>query len=183
LLTGAAPKSFPIRCKPVNIAQKTTDTNLGEDKRGELQMGTFLKTVVLGYIAGAIAMLTAHELVSLWLYDAQLTTRAPWSMEISTLTGYPQIATDTVLGGLWGILFALILGAVPRGSMTIRGALLGLIGPAFLGALVVVPMIRNEPLFLGQDINLIWPVLLTGAVFGSVTAWLYGFLSSGCRLP
>lgn len=146
-------------------------------------MGSTLKSIVLGFIAGAIAMLTVHELVSQWLYDTQITTRVPWSMEPSTLTGYPQIVSDAVLGGLWGALFALILGAVPRGSMTVRGALLGLLGPAILGALVVVPAIRNEPLFMGQDINLIWPVLLTGAAFGAAAAWLYGFLSSGCRLP
>lgn len=146
-------------------------------------MGSTLKSIVLGFIAGAIAMLTVHELVSQWLYDTQITTRVPWSMEPSTLTGYPQIVSDAVLGGLWGALFALILGAVPRGSMTVRGALLGLLGPAILGALIVVPAIRNEPLFMGQDINLIWPVLLTGAAFGAAAAWLYGFLSSGCRLP
>ena len=146
-------------------------------------MGSTLKSIVLGFIAGAIAMLTVHELVSQWLYDTQITTRVPWSMEPSTLTGYPQIVSDAVLGGLWGALFELILGAVPRGSMTVRGALLGLLGPAILGALIVVPAIRNEPLFMGQDINLIWPVLLTGAAFGAAAAWLYGFLSSGCRLP
>ena len=146
-------------------------------------MGSTLKSIVLGFIAGAIAMLTVHELVSQWLYDTQITTRVPWSMEPSTLTGYPQIVSDAVLGGLWGALFALILGPVPRGSMTVRGALLGLLGPAILGALIVVPAIRNEPLFMGQDINLIWPVLLTGAAFGAAAAWLYGFLSSGCRLP
>lgn len=146
-------------------------------------MGSTLKSIVLGFIAGAIAMLTVHELVSQWLYDTHVTTRVPWSMEPSTLTGYPQIVTDAALGGVWGALFALILGAVPRGSMTLRGALLGLLGPGVLGALVVVPAIRNEPLFMGQDFALIWPVLLTGAAFGAAAAWLYGFFSSGCRLP
>lgn len=146
-------------------------------------MGTLLKTILLGFIAGAIAMVTVHELISHWLYDTGFATRIPWSMEPSTLTGYPQLVTDAGLGGLWGALFALILGSVPRGSMTLRGALLGLIGPAVIGALVVVPLIKNEPLFLGQDFALIWPLLVTGAGFGAATAWIYGFLTAGGRLP
>lgn len=146
-------------------------------------MGSVLKSLLLGFIAGAIAMVTVHELISQWLYIHEYTTRISWSMEPSTLTGYPQIATDAVLGGVWGALFALILGAVPRGSMTLRGALLGLIGPGVLGALVLMPLVKGEPLFLNQDINLIWPFLVTATGFGAVTAWLYGFLSSGCRLP
>lgn len=146
-------------------------------------MGSVLKSLLLGFIAGAIAMVTVHELISQWLYIHEYTTRISWSMEPSTLTGYPQIATDAVLGGVWGALFALILGAVPRGSMTLRGALLGLIGPGVLGALVLMPLVKGEPLFLNQDINLIWPFLVTATGFGAVTAWLYGFLSSRCRLP
>ena len=146
-------------------------------------MGSVLKSLLLGFIAGAIAMVTVHELISQWLYIHEYTTRIPWSMEPSTLTGYPQIATDAVLGGVWGALFALILGTVPRGSMPLRGALLGLIGPGVLGALVLMPLVKGEPLFLNQDINLIWPFLVTATGFGAVTAWLYGFLSSGCRLP
>ncbi|HML43650.1 MAG: hypothetical protein JNN24_04100 [Hyphomicrobium zavarzinii] len=145
--------------------------------------GTSFKSLVLGFIAGAIALVTVHELIGLWLYNSGYATRLPWSMEPSLMTGYPQIATDAVWGGVWGAVFALILGSVPRGSMTFRGALLGLIGPALVGTLVLIPLIRSEPPFLGNDINLIWPVLATGAGFGAATAWLYGFLTSGCRLP
>jgi hypothetical protein len=67
--------------------------------------------------------------------------------------------------------------------MTLRGALLGLIGTAVIGTLVAIPLIRGEQPFLNPDINAIWPVLVAGAGFGAVTAWLYGFFSSGCRLP
>lgn len=141
------------------------------------------KTLVLGFVAGAIALVSVHELIGLWLYNAGHATRVPWSTEPSLLTGYPQIATDAVWGGVWGAVFALVLGNPPRGSMTLRGAILGLIGPAVLGTLVALPLIRSEPLFLGGDINQVWPVLLVGAGFGAATAWLYGFFNAGCRLP
>jgi hypothetical protein len=145
--------------------------------------GLSFKNLLLGFVAGAIAMVTVHELITMWLLNAGYASRVPWSMEPSALTGYPQIATDAVFGGVWGAIFALILGNVPRGSMTVRGALLGLIGPALVGALVVIPLIRSEPPFYGNDINLIWPVLVSGAGFGIAAAWLYGFFTSGCRLP
>lgn len=146
-------------------------------------MGSTFKSLVLGFIAGAIAFVTAHEAISLWLLNAGHATRVPWSMEPSLWTGYPQVATGAAWGGLWGAIFALVLGTVPKGSLTLRGALLGLLGPALVGVLVVLPLIRSEPPFLGNDINLIWPELLVGAGFGAVTAWLYGFFTSGCRLP
>lgn len=145
--------------------------------------GTSLKSLVLGFIAGALAFVIVHEAISLWLYNAGYATRVPWSMEPSDLTGYPGLATDAVIGGIWGAIFALILGGVPRGSLTLRGALLGLIGPALLGALIVLPLIRHQPLFFGNDINQIWPVLVAEAGFGAAAAWLYGFFTSGCRLP
>ncbi|MCC7254070.1 hypothetical protein [Hyphomicrobium sp.] len=146
-------------------------------------MGDFIKSLVLGFIAGAIAFVTVHEAISLWLLNAGHTTHVPWSTEPSLLTGYPEIASGAVWGGLWGAIFAVILGSVPQGALTLRGALLGLLGTALVGVLVVLPLIKSEPPFLGNDINLIWPQLLLGAAFGAVTAWLYGFFTSGFRLP
>lgn len=145
--------------------------------------GSSLKSVLLGIIAGAIAFLAVHELIALWLYNAGHSTRIPWSMEPSLTTGFPQIANDAAWGGLWGAIFALVLGSVPRGSMTLRGALIGLIGPAIVGVLVLVPLIKSEQPFLNYDLNVIWPILVAAAAFGAATAWLYGFLTSGCRLP
>jgi hypothetical protein len=146
--------------------------------------GTSLKSLLLGFVAGVIAMVTVHELIALCLLNHGYATRVPWSMEPSLLTGYPQIASDAVCGGLWGALFALLLGDPPRGSMTLRGAVLGLLGPALLGTLVAMPLIRGEPVQLvGSDFDTVWPVLVVGAGFGAAAAWLYGFLTSGCRLP
>lgn len=146
-------------------------------------MGSFIKSLVLGFIAGAIAFVTVHEAICLWLLNHGYTTYVPWSMDPSRLMGYPQIVSGAAWGGLWGAIFAIVLGSVPKGSMTLRGALLGLIGPAVVGTLVVLPLVHSEQPFMNQDINLIWPILVACAGFGAVTAWLYGFFTSGCRLP
>lgn len=145
-------------------------------------MGSFFKALALGFVAGVIVFVTVHELVSLWLLNSGFATRVPWSMDQSALSGYPQGLVDALWGGVWGALFGLILGQPPKGSMTVRGALLGLVGPAVIGALVAVPLIHGAQPFLNADINAIWPVLLAGAAFGAAAAWLYGLFSYG-RLP
>lgn len=145
--------------------------------------GTSLKSLVLGFIAGAIAYVTAHEAISLWLLNSGYATRVPWSLEPSLFTGFPELASGAAWGGLWGVIFAFILGSVPKGALTFRGALIGLLGTALVGVLVLLPLIKSEPPFLGNDFDRIWPELVIGAGFGAAAAWLYGFFTSGFRLP
>jgi hypothetical protein len=146
--------------------------------------GTSFTGLVLGIIAGAIAAVTIHELIVHGLYNSGLTTRIPWSLEPSVLLPQvPEIAVTAAWGALWGAIFAIILGRVPEGALTFRGALLGLFGPAILGSLVIVPVLTGHQPFYGNDIEQIRQIVLPAIGFGAVTAWLYGFLTSGGRLP
>ena len=151
--------------------------------------GISFKSLALGFVAGAIATVTAHELIALALQENGLFSRVPWPMDPIAqgplaAHGVPQIVSDTFWGGLWGIIFAMILGNPPQGALTIRGAFLGLVGPAILGVFILKPLLTGEQaLFFGGDVNILWPVLVILAGFGAATGWLYGFLTSGCRLP
>ena len=142
-----------------------------------------LKSIVLGFIAGAVATVTIHEIIS-QLFAMYWTGwgRVSWNMAPNDM-GVPQILSDIFWGGLWGSVFGLILGVHPRGMMTIRGAILGIIGPALIGVFLAVPLLTHkfEP-FFGGDASKIIPVLCILAGFGAVTAWLYGFFRYG-RLP
>lgn len=138
-----------------------------------------VKSALLGFVAGVIAYATAHELISLWLFNAGYSARIPWSTEPSIISGSPQIIVDAASAGLWGMIFALISYVTPRPSVAVlRGALFGLVGPALIGGLVVVPIMHGAPPFGGVDIHSIWPILLVGAGFGAATAWLYGLFRS-----
>ena len=142
-----------------------------------------LKSIVLGFIAGAIATATIHEVIS--LIFANLWTgwdRVSWNMAPNDM-GIPQFFSDVFWGGLWGSLFGLILGARPEGMMTVRGAILGIFGPAIIGVFLAVPLLTNKfPPFFGGDMSKIIPVLCILAGFGAMTAWLYGFFRYG-HLP
>jgi hypothetical protein len=148
-----------------------------------MQQETTFNSLMLGFLAGVIAVITVHELISLALLNAGAFGRVPWSMEPALVTGIPQIASDAIWGGIWGAIFAVILGAKPKGSMTLRGALLGIVGPALLGVFLLVPFLRGEGMFLGGDLNAVVAVLMIATGFGAATAWLYGFFTAGFRLP
>ncbi len=152
--------------------------------------GLSIKSLVLGFVAGAIATVTAHELIVLGLAETgYLADRIPWRTEAVSVgplagQGIPQIASDTFWGGLWGSIFAMILGNPPEGRLTFKGAFLGLAGAAILGMFILKPLLTGQDvLFFGGDANSLWPVLVILAGFGAATGWLYGFLTSGCRLP
>jgi hypothetical protein len=149
----------------------------------------FIKAIVLGFIAGAIATVTIHEVIS-WLFLNYWTgwDRPSWNMEPVSNSLYPdlvmpQIASDAFWGGLWGSLFGLILGARPEGMMTIRGAILGIFLPALIGVFIAIPFLTGRfPPFFGGDVSKLIPVLVILAGWGAMTAWLYGLFRYG-RLP
>jgi len=145
--------------------------------------GTSLKSIILGFLAGVIATLTVHELLKCVVVDAGFLTATPWDMSPVAPFGLPQIASLTLWGGLWGAILSLIFGNVPTGSMTLKGAVFGIIGPALLGALLWIPLINGEAPFFDGEPTKIAGVLIILAGFGAATAWLYGFFTSGCRLP
>ena len=147
------------------------------------------KGIVLGFIAGAIATVTVHEFIS-WIFNNHWAgwDRVSWSQEQANLNFMPEIyipkgISDMFWGGLWGSLFGLILGARPHGSMTLRGAAMGIVGPALIGVFLAVPLLTGRfPPFFGGDFSKIIPVLVILAGFGAATAWLYGLFRYG-HLP
>ena len=139
-------------------------------------MTTTANKIIFGFIAGAIAVVTAHELINYVLLQQGLFPRVPWSLSPSAMTGVPQIISDMFWGGLWGTVFALVMGDRPS---LLNGVLFGVLGPALLGVFVAVPMITGRfPPFFGGDPKLIGSVLLILAGWGAATAWLYGLMRS-----
>src|SRR3990172_7938232 len=105
---------------------------MGEDTMDS----TLLKKLALGFVAGAIAVVTAHEIIDYILYAAGIFPRVPWSAAPAALTGVPQFVSDAFWGGLWGVLFALMSDKIPGANLTVKGLIFGIVGPAILGVFI-----------------------------------------------
>ena len=87
------------------------------------------KVLVLGFIAGALAVPLGHQIVALILYFVVQGRAFPWDMTPqANAHGLPRVVNLSFWGGVWGILWALISPVVPRGSLyyviaTIFGAI------------------------------------------------------------
>ena len=142
-------------------------------------MNLSLRNLLMGFLAAAIAVVTVHELINFILLHAGLFPRVPWSLAPAAGTGIPQILSDMLWGGLWGVLFALVQSSIPGGSPTVKGLIFGLVGPALIGVFILVPLLTGRfPLFFGGDPKLIISVLLILAGFGAAMGWLYGLFTS-----
>ena len=142
-------------------------------------MNVSIKNLLFGFVAGAIAVLTAHELINFILLKAGMFPRVPWSMEPAAVTGLPQIVSDMFWGGLWGVFFAAIWPYIPGSNLTIKGLIFGVLGPAVLGVFILVPILTGRfPLFFGGDLKLLISVLLILSGFGAAMGFIYAKLAT-----
>jgi hypothetical protein len=143
------------------------------------------RTILLGFVAGAVGVPFGHQLVLGLFHLAGLTERQPFDMTPTAPLGVPVWVSATFWGGVWGIPLALLLArsASPRGFWT-TAFLFGL-GPSLV-TWTLVPLLKGQPLFGGGDpafiggslvVNFVWS-LVAGAVlwpaFGRRTAGVAG---------
>lgn len=150
-----------------------------------------LKGMVLGFIAGIIAYVTFHEIINLIFFNAWPNWGRPsWDLSPNA-QNIPFLASGALVGGAWGALFPLLFGTHPKGPLTLKGLLYGLIGPALIGAMIIYPLAMQyspqyaefkQGLFLDGDLYAIVPTLAKYAAFGASLGWLYGFFTYR-RLP
>ncbi len=137
-----------------------------------------LKHALIGFVAGAIATVTVHELINYALLQAGVFPRQPWSMTPAAMTGVPQIVSDAFWGGVWGVIFAALYDALPGDGATLKGLIFGVLGPALIGVFILVPLLTGRfPPFFGGDPALIGSVLLILAGSAAAMGWLYGMMA------
>lgn len=134
-------------------------------------------TLLLGFVAGAIAVVTAHEIINYILLKLGMFPRVPWSLESAAVTGVPQIISDAFWGGVWGIVFAALYAMLPGDGPTLKGLIFGVIGPALLGVFILVPLLTGRfPMFFGGDLKMIISVLLILSGFGAAMGYIFSKL-------
>src|SRR3954453_21163910 len=70
--------------------------------------------VVLGFVAGALATLTLHQLAIGLLYALGAVQNPPYALRPIPPLGVPSVVNLAFWGGVWGIVWALVAERMPR---------------------------------------------------------------------
>jgi hypothetical protein len=130
-------------------------------------------SLLIGFVAGVIAVAVFHQLAALLFGLVGLGEGAVYSFRATAPFGVPRIMSQMFFGGLWGVAFALIVDRVPeRWPVVLVGILFGWCGPVLFGWIVVATL-RGAPLFGGFVPARMLSSLLINGVFGIGLALIF----------
>lgn len=99
------------------------------------------KRVVLGFVAGFVAVLVFHQATIGILYVLGVIGAPPYPLAPVPPFGVPSVINQAFWGGVWGIVFALVERRFPRGGGYWLAALLfGALAPTLVLWFVVAPL-------------------------------------------
>jgi hypothetical protein len=101
---------------------------------------SFVRSVVVGFVAGALGVLLFHQIVVLIFHVAGLIPFAPYSLAPTEPLGVPRFLSDTFWGGVWGILLVLLMSTVRGADRLWVAVLFGAILLPLVYVLVVLPL-------------------------------------------
>jgi hypothetical protein len=104
--------------------------------------------IVVGFIAGAVAVLIFHQGAVVLLNALELTERAPYSMQPTQPYGVPQVWSLAFWGGVWGALFAVLLRRLDGARLVAASLVLGAVLPTIVAWFVVAPL-KSQPVAAG----------------------------------
>lgn len=135
------------------------------------------KDLLIGFLAAAIAVVIAHQLIVFILNIAGIWPAKPWSMAPIGPYQVPTIVNSIFWGALWGVVYALVQSYLPGDQPWIKGLIFGLL-IAVVSNFTLLALIKGQPLFMGADPKKIAVVLTILAGFGAATGILYDKLRS-----
>jgi hypothetical protein len=136
-----------------------------------------IRNIALGFVAAAVAVVTFHQgMIYVLKLASVLPNATPWSFRTGGPLGIPALVNQIFWGGLWGVAFAALFRMIPGSTSWLKGLVWGLVGPAFLGNWVLVPLFKGGPLFASFDIQRMMITLLIGGAFGLGLGLFYGLL-------
>jgi hypothetical protein len=144
---------------------------------------------LVGFVAGVLAVASAHQIAVFVLGFAGLSEGVVYSFRPTAPLGVPRIISQMFWGGLWGILFAVLLGRRPRRwPVALTGFLFGIAGPTLFGW-TVLALLRGEPMFAaGAPARLATGILINGAfgvglamIFDAVRRFAFGVPRAGLK--
>jgi hypothetical protein len=132
--------------------------------------------VLLGFVAGAVAVFTFHQ-ITIWLLALIGGGQGNvYSVSPVAPFGVPHVLNQAFWGGLWGCVFAVLVDRFPRSwPLWLAGFIFGAIGPTLVGWFVVAPL-KNQPIAQGFNPARMWRGPIINGMFGLGTAVFYDLL-------
>jgi hypothetical protein len=118
-----------------------------------------VSTLVMAFIAGALAVPVFHQIVLLLLYLSGIVPFAPFSFAPTKPFGVPNLLSISFWGGVWGVVFQLTL---PRWFS----------GTAYWIAAIVAGGVALTLVFM----FVVWPLKFGGLPPGMVGLFIIGFI-------
>jgi hypothetical protein len=98
-----------------------------------------VRTIVLGFLAGAVGVLVFHQGFILILHLLGVLPNMPYSLQPTAPLGVPQVLSLAFWGGLWGIVLVWFMTRFSGDRLWVA-ILFGGILPPLVGVLVVTPL-------------------------------------------
>ena len=117
-----------------------------------------LAWLIVGFVAGALAVLIFHQGAVALLNSLGIIPRGPYSMQPTRPLGVPQVWSITFWGGVWGIILALALARLHGARLVFAATVFGVIFPTLVAWFVVAPL-RGQPInptIIGPIVNGAW---------------------------
>jgi hypothetical protein len=121
------------------------------------------------FIAGALAVPLAHQVMLAILNATGFVSRAPFPMDPTKPFGVPAVISLSFWGGVWGVILLLAVGRLRGAKFWIVTLVFGAIAPTLVAAFVVAPLKGQES---GGDVKMAITGLLVNGAWALGTAAL-----------
>lgn len=122
--------------------------------------------LALAFVAGFLAVPLFHQSVLLLLHLAGVVPIAPFDMRPRAPLGVPAVLSSSFWGGVWGLIFVIVVPRVSRGvSYWVTAFVFGAVALTLVAAFVVSPIKTGAPppdlghvLMIGGLLNGAWGI-------------------------
>jgi hypothetical protein len=140
------------------------------------------RDLVLGFLAGALAVVTFHQGMVFLLSSIGLIQSRVYALQGVPPFGVPTILNQMFWGGLWGLLFAALADALPPWPLLLLGFTFGVLGPV-LTSWFVVASLKGLPIAAGGVPQRMLAGILINGCWGIGMALLYAGLRHWAARP
>src|SRR5919109_1728301 len=106
------------------------------------------RRLVVGFVAGFVAVLLFHQSALALLHAAQLSRSAPFSFTPTPPFGIPQLWSLAFWGGVWGVVLAAALARLDGARLIVAALVFGAVFPTLVAWFIVAPL-KGQPVAAG----------------------------------